>query len=410
MPPLKPLRVVGNYVVRTPDGGVATDVAALLEDVLLFDHVVVDSSRLIEFRELVAKFDSGAVTDLLKSGCLSVHCDALCVATNGSHHLPPRLGVDFPCNAFSVAVVGLPSCDHPGYVRDAMAELVPDPTLRGKRYIKLKGAIADRLTYVSRDRYAGILGIETARDLVGKPDLVALAVSGMLARSRGLELSPSAMRIELTELEPTVFSAKSNLAELGVAPPIAAEAIRGAALAIGTRNYRIAGMELLDAVAGFQDDDLPLFENKLAFLECDLSPDNRRAALRHVVEVGGLPSFGALIDARQLRMDRLIEVRNDPACREFRDWLAGSGGVPDEVIRQMCSSVRAKLGSFASSMVGRAIRFVAKKAPGSIDGYGPIATKLADGADQMLMKLLSTSGPITFLSAKYPSLYEPSSF
>ena len=60
------------------------DLAAIVTRLLLFDHYVIDSSRLREFPALINAFGVNGVEALLDSGCVEILCDARTLDRRGN--------------------------------------------------------------------------------------------------------------------------------------------------------------------------------------------------------------------------------------------------------------------------------------------------------------------------------------
>ncbi len=410
MIPMQPLRVLRRYASVAANGAVIVDdIGGLLEDILLFEHVIVDSLDLAEIGALVRAFGPGAVVDLLKAGCVSFTRDALFLGVSGSNHLPPRSGVEFRHGAIAVGSVGVVEEDRRAAIHDAMAGIAKDAGVSGKARTRLTGAIARCLAPVPRDEYAGFLCAGTVQDLSSRPDLVTMATKLALRRSRGIDVPLHELSVRLEPIEPNVFLPQSNLETFGLDAAATHETVQNAIHAVGGRTRRIADMKFHRCVTGFEPDDLPLFEEKLDFIERSVSPDSKRTEFRRVIEVGGLPSLRQAVRDRSLKLDRLIEIRESEPCREFRRFLATSDEVSDKDVKEMADSFRAKVGAFVATEPGKVLRFVATTAIGFLPGAAQALGLLAGAADAFLLdRLVKSSGPAAFLSAMYPSLFDRS--
>jgi hypothetical protein len=119
-----------------------------------------------------------------------------------------------------------------------------------------------------------------------------------------------------------------------------------------------------------------------------------------------MPDFKS---GQRVNVDPLLKVRDSAECREFREWLPTLEDRTDAEIRDMVSSIRAKMASAASSSGGKLVRLAATTGIGLIPVVGPIAGVAAGAVDSFLIeKLLPKSGIVAFLSDTYPSLFVPS--
>lgn len=408
-------RLFNRYSIPANDGRVSSTAATLLEDLLLFDDVIVDTAHFEELTELIRIFGAHAVLTLLKTNCLKLNFDLFVLGSSTRNAIPPRGSQPLPPNQFSIGTIGWPPEERSKQVHRAFLEVARQSGASGKAFIKLKSAIADRFVLAPTDAQRVALQDESTHDLCERPDLLAQAVALQLKRARNMHLSPQQLKARVELVEAGVFRVvEHNLGGFGIQGPEATHAISNAALAIGARNRRIAHMRMHGCIAGFHSHDIPLVEEKLDFLEAHLSPERQRERLHRVVEIGGLPKFESLIDARQLNLETFIEVRNSSACQEFRKWLVSSDGVADDLIAAMCASVRAKLGALATSKMGRAIRLLTTKGSAKVAGLDPtVGTALGAGLGALDKFLVGTvfkvPGHVAFLSNSYPSLYDTSS-
>ena len=102
-------------------------------------------------------------------------------------------------------------------------------------------------------------------------------------------------------------------------------------------------MEGFEAVTGFRQEDAPVFERKLSFLMSQLDPEIQEQRLERVITIGNLPGFSSLPAGTTIDAERLLKLRNDPECRELRNWLRNIDAETDEEIDNKFDSLRERM-------------------------------------------------------------------
>ena len=128
-----------------------------------------------------------------------------------------------------------------------------------------------------------------------------------------------------------------------------------------------------------------------------------------MVDAAGLPSFDQAILDGTLDVERLLDVRQTPECKEFREFLTRSSNLDDEELAQRVASVRAKIGSFLKTGAGKTLRLLATTAAGfaAAGPVGAAAGLAASSADSFVLeRIFPTSGVVTFVGKQYPSIFK----
>ena len=71
--------------------------------------------------------------------------------------------------------------------------------------------------------------------------------------------------------------------------------LSSACLAIAKHNDRIEKMRAYSALSGFNDIDIPVFGEKLAFLASAVNPGVEEERFQRVIELNGLPQIPTMI-------------------------------------------------------------------------------------------------------------------
>jgi len=254
------------------------------------------------------------------------------------------------------------------------------------------GKLALELTHLDLERNASNIKVATARSLTKHLQTL---------------VDPDDFSIDVHRIDETDFSVESNVAErFNLSEEEAHKRIELALLAVGRLNQRIEDMRQYTAFSGSRDDDLPVLEEKLDFLERQLSPEGQEAAFHRVITIAGLPELSD--DSKQVvDLARLIEISRSQECQQFRQWLRSIGNASDEKIRDQFHPIRERLSAVIRGRPGKAVRFLATTGASLIPGAGFVLAPVLDLLDTFLVdELISKPGPLTFLSEMYPSIFE----
>lgn len=368
------------------------DIPSLFLHLLLFDTVIISSARLLEISALVKTVGAAQTIELLESGALKIRsgADGLASANNND----PTL----------VQLIHYVSRD-PDLLSKEMAQFhrlgLPKKTTK-----RLKLAVANRWLPLPDETGWGLPALQqTETDATSNRQMFEAAVRIEL-KKMGLEPGECNIRLEK--------GPNSGLLKLhgqidGVSDRQLIEAVRFACLDIAALNGAFSKMKYYDAVAALADDCLPLMEPKLDFLWKDKGPDALARPFRRVLTVRGLPSFEESLRDKAINIEKFLEVRGTPECREFRSFLRQSESLDDGEIAARTASLRARIGMRVDSAPGRILRILALAAVGTL-AVGPVGAVVGlalDGVDGFLVdRLFPTSGVVTFLGKQYPSIFK----
>jgi hypothetical protein len=392
-------RVVGPSQVEL-------DLEAFVFRLILFDHYVFSTFRLMEIPSLVRALSHDGLISILESGAISI--DSFPVQTAS---LGPSLFVKDPAPAsvrppfhYSLATVTpTDQLDHTNFCLENVFKTLA-PTKH--QQVRLRRAIYGCLTKV--DDQVGEMALRaTGEELPKNAELLAFTCSLAAKKKLGIILDPAAIRLSPTRLTDYDYRVDNELEDTFHLSQLDAHTvIESGILAIAQRNDRIEQMKRYNAVSGFSDDDLPVFGQKLAFVEASLSPKVKEERLRRVIELRGLPSIA---DQNQIAINakRLLQIRDSPECVEFRNWLANADEASDEEIEGFSRSISTRIGTFIRSSTGRTLRFLCTTGAGIIPMGGLIAGPVISAIDQFLLeKVFPYSGPVAFIDSMYPSIFE----
>jgi hypothetical protein len=400
----------GRIASETPrqDGSIDVDLGALVRRLILFETVTIESLRLTEIPFLVGAFGAEGLRELLDSGAVRIICDSM-----GTGQVGQSAGSDADADrsgarAFShIRLVSYSAADRPQYLHGCLRE-VHSAQIPFKTAKRLKAYLAPRL--LEYPRGAGQAGLDdTLSDLRSRPWQMWEGIRVMVRRETGMDPGPKPGP-EFRSEEPNAgdFRIVTSLGtQLNLPDDTARRCVEGGVLAVAHLNQRLNLMRDLEAVTGFRDDEVALFEQKASFLWSHLDPGSEERRLDRVVTIAGFRDLGGLPATTAIRVDRLLRLRESDECRQLRDWLRNIDSETDEQIEAEFGSIRAKLAAITGGTPGRVIRFLVSTGVGQVPVVGSLAGLALSTADSFFLdRIIGKRGPATFLGRSYPSLFE----
>jgi hypothetical protein len=339
---------------------------------------------------------------LLEEGAVQIICDALTVGSVGniSRQVRPE---PLPLGSYQLASVALPDePDHRrSYLHDALQH-VREPSLGRREGQRLRRELAARaLTYPAEAANGAVA--ETVREVVQGHPWIGTTIRNVVRNETGHSLD-APVDFQAEDLGQNSVRIVTSLGQ-SLALDLATEhrIIERALLAAAGVNQRLHLMMLLNAMTGFQSDEARFFEDKLTFLMRQVDPTRQEDRFDRIVDVAGLPSLADLPPGTTVDVDRLLEIRNDPECRNLRAWVRGSEALTDDEIREQVNAVRERVAQATQSTAGKTVRFLATTAADLLP-YGGVAFGAIDTF--VVDKVLGRPGPAVFLAKHYPSLFD----
>lgn len=397
--------------IATNDGQEPFDLRPdrLLRQLLLFDEVVVYSSRLREFEGLVRAFGSDGVIALLRSGAVRVHCHAQTIGQIGQTDLDSRKtkGALPPLSyAFASVSSGATGSMRREYVHSAMQNVRGINGLSFRDEKLLVREIASRL--VDPIDLVGAASVDQLiSDLRANADHIGSAVTLELMRKYGPTFPADRVRVRLHQLNDSDFRAETNLTDLSIQTVDAHKVIETALLAVGGLNQRVAEMQHYEALVNLWYRDLPVLGAKLRALTSAHAPEALDATLVRVLAIPGFPDLSDAIADGALNLHRFLEVRSSDDARQFRAWIRQASDSDIGELRQRTMSLRGRLALKLGSIGGKTLRLALTTGAG-LGPYGFLTGATAGLVDTFLIEALlgNTPQPLAFLSRHYTSVFE----
>ena len=271
---------IGRIGTISPDADeIVVDTAKLLRYLLLFDEVIVQSTRLREFNVLASVFGAQGLTALLRSGGIRVLCDAVTIGQTGQSDIGGRIN-PLPLGSYSFR--WLREADRKTYLHGCFENVKSGRGLTYKESKRLKHEIATRLVE-PEDTVPMEMEEQLLADLRSSVPHLSTALSVELRRNHGISARPSELRLNVHEVCERDFRVESNLPHLTSLDEITRhKAIERALLAVGGLNQRLAEMNGYNALTDFWYRDLPVLGSKFRYFR-ELGPERQDRALATVL-------------------------------------------------------------------------------------------------------------------------------
>lgn len=392
-------RFFGFAADRDDSGNVRVYPEDLLERLLLFDTYILESIRLHEFKTLIEVFGFPAVSALLKDDSFQLEFDPSMVVQDSTETGFSRLqNGDLKVTAIRLGIVTL---NRPAVLAQTFAGFERYP-LKSNERDELKSMLTAKL--LPSTPHATTNAIAQLRlDLERNHPTLRRAAATSLSRRLGSAIEPTRFTLTFHRVETGDFEAITNISRvLGVPDSLAADVVCSAVVAMSGLCQNIETMRQYTCTVGGRERELPLLEERLAFLTDTYDPKGQSGRLRRVLEVATLPP----LDPAKVDLQKLLEVRRSREIAEFRNWLWSIDHVSDSELTERLAGVKAKLGTWVRSDRGKVMRWLAGTAIGAIPVVGPPVGAALGALDAFLLeRVLPECGVVTFLGQQYPSLF-----
>lgn len=219
----------------------------------------------------------------------------------------------------------------------------------------------------------------------------------------------------------------------GLDTETAGQVVQDALLALASEVHRVSEMRLFRALTPFSESDASLYAAHLDYLVRQVNPATPSDALSRVVTLEGLPNLRAPGVAEGVNLHAVLDARNSPEGRAFRDWLWTAADLTDDEVEEQLAyhvdSIGRRFAFLLKTPRSRRLRWVAASGVGLAAAAGAsavaasapaiaavatvagtaagLATSYADGflLDRILPDDSQRSSPAAFVARRYPSLF-----
>jgi len=382
------------------------DMGKVLENLLLFDCFILESTRLEEIPALIKVFGLEGLRELLKSGSLKIYCEALTTGQIGQTALESRIrkGV-LPLGSYSFVIVK--SADERQYIHNCFKIVEQIDQLNEKQKIKLKGLVAGYLVKHPPNAGDEILS-QLERDLTNNDPSLRLSLAKVINIRKGLVIDINQLKMHVHPIAKGDFKIETNLRELlGIDELEAHRLVETAVLGIGGRNQRILDMKNFNALTEFRDNEVSIFESKLDFLSKQLEPKKPLSSLRRVMEISDFPNLREAISETKIDINKFFKIRQSDECKEFRSWLWSIDNASDEEIKEYVAGFRHRVGELIRTPLAKSLRWIAGIGLSLIPGAGSFISSAVGALDSFILeRVLPVKGPVVFLNQKLPTIFQ----
>jgi hypothetical protein len=381
---------------------VGANLGALVRRLVLFEEVVLDSYAMRELPSLIEALGPEPFVELLDSKALAIRADGWTFGEIGGGGLVPGRGsAPLPLLEFSLAPLVPADREHHMHLCLGEVREMGLPTRVSQR---VRRAIVNANVGIPAD--AGRPSMDAlSRDAIKNLGLLEAATRQSLRKRIGDKADAATFSIRIEEVDERVLRAETDIGTLfGLTDEEVDKVVEGALLAIGGLNQRFEEMRTYNAVAGFQEGELSIVEEKVRYLIDQVDPGAQEDRFGRIVTLAGLPDPETA--AGSVDVEKLLEVRQSEECREFRQWLRSLDRATDQEIEKQLGDIREKISQAVHSSTGKAVRLATTTGIGFVPVVGPIAGIALGALDQFAVdKLLPEPGPVSFLGSGYRSIF-----
>jgi hypothetical protein len=384
---------------QDPEGPVAVDFGDLLRKLILFDQIIVESHHLKELEPIAQKFGYDGAKALLESGRIRLVNDMVLIADIGQAPRPNR--PILPPGSYSINVVRLtPPRD---FLSRQLHRIDAVPGLTAKQSQKLR-KLAGSLLVSNPGEAIRLTQDQIPRDFEASPPVLKMSIAFALKRQFRIDLDSSQFELRLEQISEQDWRTETDLSRITNLTTTQIHEVVGQGLfAPSSLNLRLALMQSFTALSGFQVNELPLFEEKLAFVIRDLDPDVQAKRFDRVREIVGLPDVSNDPAVQDVDMKKLIEITSGPETRQFREWLRISDSLTDEELVDLVHPLRDALGKAIGGSAAKTVRWAATTGVGVV--LPPVGIGLSV-LDTFVVDKLMSPGPTAFLSRLSRSVFQ----
>lgn len=372
------------------------DIGILAERLLLFERVVMRSTKLTEISSLAEAFGAERLTRLLNEGALAIDSLAYSIANNELSPLRYRI--------------------------ISIQDAAPDASKR-RHLDRLLGQLT-QLRVGQHRRLALLNAVERAivrppegfmvralrglrRDL--EADIPSVRTGALLAASTraGVSIRPNDLELRFRADGPDEFRAETNLMRLGFSEEDTHAIARGTLLAIATTEKKLEQMRVYRAITEFRENEVVILDEIANYDWTDaVVADVQADRLRRVLRLKGFPDFSRAAARGQIDFKALLAARAADGWGEFRSWLASLDQHSDAELQRQMDSILPAILAVSSSPGFKLIKFALGKLPSpvSLEGAEIAVDAAAAAAERMLEAPLARAVPLAFLDDKVGSI------
>lgn len=397
-------KIFAPFAVMHEDRSIDIDLNSFISRILLFDHYTIDSMLMRDIAKLTNNIGVGGLTDLIRSGIVSIHTEALSLGqieefnpvTNSRR--PTNYAHKFiPLNHYDPVIVDIP--DRKEYIGHGLKN-IDELRLPLKQKILLKNAIVDNIAPLFPTQTEMVDW--TRSSVLSNNEVFKTAIINSIKARQNKSIAKKDISIHVETYELSGYHAISNIRSLIDVDEYEEHKIIEKSILDTSGFYkRLSLMKSYDSIAWFSDDDSNLLNSEIKHVATEIDSRLQERRLTRILELKGLP----LIDNRQsIDINSLMKLRDSNECRQFREWLKTMDAKSDKDILSEVTSYKNAFNNILTSDSSRIARFMISTVVGSIH---PVAGVALGVADQFILdRLIKRNGPISFINNSLPRLSE----
>jgi hypothetical protein len=393
-------RLLGSSAIVSQNSGdrditVSLDLDGFIRRLLLFDTYILYSVRLKEIPELVRTFGVPGTIDLLSSGALDIRCECA-QFMEGEFKTPPC-----PPLTFQFHLIEANSWEK--YLIDNLAAALSGLTFSGTEKMKLEEAVVAAVKHHDNRRmFSEDITPAFEAEVLANPNVVKAAVKHVLSQRHRIRDVEFQLKMHKASADDARYEAETDLerkANLGQQD--VHHAIKAGLLGVSGMCQRIGEMKVHEALAGFTEEEMPLFRAKLGILSQTWGSEKQEERFSRVIAVGELPK---IVPGQRIDAEKLLRIRDDPDAIQLRGWLADIDKLTDSELKNALTGFHTKIGLAVQSKTGILLRLLVTNGVGVLN---PLAGLLSSALDSFAWeKFFRRSGVAAFINNLYPSIFK----
>jgi hypothetical protein len=392
-------RINEGKIIPNPDdpsnsfyNDIVFDFEGLVEHLLLFETLIIDSWYLIEVAHVIRTLGYEHALRLFSSGAVEVHYDTPRFINIGTERIADTYRVVEEEHDFDVLF-------------DRHLRLFPHVCGCTESQVKRLAKVLRQIIRRLPDGAGALLRNQFSENIkVIEPTLKRILHEHSTARGHADIPEPGEFELQITYEHDEVYL-ETDLATL--AKWEVDKLVNKTLLAMMASDARLLKMKTHNALDGVATYELPLFANRLELLDRKVGRSARSDALYRVLEIKGFPSVGQSWVERGLDFDRLMALRQSDELRLLRDWLLTTADFTDADLEEMLNGVRSRFKGFATGGIGKTLRWLMTTGAGLLPVVGPALGAATGALDMFLLdRYTARPGAVAFIDDMYPSLFK----
>ena len=388
------LRNFAKLVDEDEEGNLSFSFPDLVEKLILFENLIIESSRLKEIPILLNSIGFEPTMTLLKSGVIQIHNDKVAIGSKNKNTM--HLVGFSELKAFGT--------DPSHLFKTNIKEIKDDCDISDQKFSQLEQELNSVVTSYPEESLDD-LSDDFKNDVKPNSNSLREAIRIKIKNKLNEEVNIDQIEINTELFKNDLFKHESNLKELlEIDKATEFEILDSALLSLGGLNEKILQMDLYNSISGFKPNEISIFKSKLRFVEQIVDTDDRTNQFHRVVNVAGLPIINDKVVKKEIDFEQLLDIRREEEIVIFRNWLNKTDEISDEELDQKLNNFRVKLSKYINTDWGKGTRFLTSNGLGSIEPISGIVLSIADTF--LLDKFIKQPGAIAFLSQSYPTIFQ----